>query len=91
MHNAHRLCGLTCYADGSRGGQPLTAVPYSEASNRQGEEIEELVAQPMTSVTSQVMGVHEVFEPSAKVKRKHCWNTGDEDANSNREYVEGGI
>ena len=29
----------------------------------------------MTSVTSQVMGVHEVFEPSAKVKRKHCWNT----------------
>ena len=45
----------------------------------------------MISVTSQVMGIHEVFEPSAKVKRKHCWNTGDEDANSNREYVEGGI
>ena len=40
---AHRLRGFTCYADGSRGGQPLTAVPYSEASNRQGEEIEELV------------------------------------------------
>ena len=38
----HRLRGLTCYADGSRGGQLLTAVPYSEASNRQGEEIEEL-------------------------------------------------
>lgn len=26
-----------------QGGQPLTAVPYSEAINRQGEEIEELV------------------------------------------------
>ena len=42
-------------------------------------------------VTSQVMAAHAVFEPSAKVKRKHCWNTGDEDANSNREYVESGI
>ena len=40
---AHRLCDLNCYADGSRGSQPLTAVTYSEASNRQGEEIEELV------------------------------------------------
>ena len=38
---AHRLRGFTCYADGSRGGQPLTAVPYSEASNRQGEELVE--------------------------------------------------
>jgi len=36
---AHRLRGFTCYADGSRGGQPLTSVPYSEASNLQGEEI----------------------------------------------------
>ena len=40
---AHRLRGLTCYANGSRGSQPLTAVTYSEASNRQGEKIEELV------------------------------------------------
>ena len=38
---AHRLRGFTCYAYGSRGGQPLTAVPYSEESNRQGEEIVE--------------------------------------------------
>ena len=45
----------------------------------------------MTSVTSQVMGVHEVFEPSAKVKRKYFLNTGDKDANSNREYVDGDI
>ena len=36
---AHRLRDLTRYAD----GQPLTAVTYSEASNKQGEEIEELV------------------------------------------------
>ena len=28
---APRLRGFTCYPDGSRGGQPLTAVPYSEA------------------------------------------------------------
>jgi ribonucleoside-diphosphate reductase alpha chain len=33
---AHGLRGLTFYADGSRGGQPLTSVPYSEASNQQG-------------------------------------------------------
>ena len=38
---AHRLRGFTWYADGSRGGQPLTAVPYHEASNRQGEELVE--------------------------------------------------
>ena len=38
---AHRLRGLTCDADGSRGGRPLTAVLYNEASNRQGEEIVE--------------------------------------------------
>ena len=37
----HRLRGFTCYADGCRGGQPLSAVPYSEASNRKGEEIED--------------------------------------------------
>ena len=40
---AHRLRGFTAHADGSRGGQPLTAVPYSEANNRQGEEIEEML------------------------------------------------
>ena len=45
----------------------------------------------MSKKVANVMGVHEVFEPSAKVQRKHCWNTGDEDANSNREYVEGGV
>lgn len=28
---APRLRGFTCYPDGSRGGQPLTAVPYDEA------------------------------------------------------------
>ena len=35
---AHRLRGFTCYADGSRGGQPLTPVDYNSAHNRQGEE-----------------------------------------------------
>lgn len=38
---AHRLRGFTCYPDGARGGQPLTAVPYSEAVERLGEEFEE--------------------------------------------------
>ena len=28
---APRLRGFTCYPDGSRGGQPLTSVPYTEA------------------------------------------------------------
>lgn len=28
---ASRLRGFTCYPDGSRGGQPLTSVPYEEA------------------------------------------------------------
>ena len=38
---ASRLRGFTCYADGSRGGQPLTSVPYSEAVSKLGEEFEE--------------------------------------------------
>jgi ribonucleoside-diphosphate reductase alpha chain len=38
---AHRLRGFTCYPDGSRGGQPLTSVRYSEARDKLGEEFEE--------------------------------------------------
>jgi ribonucleoside-diphosphate reductase alpha chain len=38
---APRLRGFTCYPDGSRGGQPLTAVPYKEAVDKLGEELEE--------------------------------------------------
>ena len=45
----------------------------------------------MISVTSQVMVVQVVIEPSAKAKRKHCLNTGDENAESNRENVDGDI
>jgi ribonucleoside-diphosphate reductase alpha chain len=33
---APRLRGFTCYPDGSRGGQPLTSIPYSEAQGRTG-------------------------------------------------------
>jgi ribonucleoside-diphosphate reductase alpha chain len=40
---AHRLRGFTCYPDGSRGGQPLTSVPYKEAVKQLGEEFEEHV------------------------------------------------
>lgn len=40
---AHRLRGLTLYPDGSRAGQPLTSVPYSEAVKQLGEEFEEHV------------------------------------------------
>lgn len=40
---ANRLRGFTCYPDGSRGGQPLTSVPYKEAVNKLGEEFEEHV------------------------------------------------
>jgi len=33
---APRIRGFTCYPDGSRGGQPLTEVPYSEAIKNKG-------------------------------------------------------
>jgi ribonucleoside-diphosphate reductase alpha chain len=35
---AHRLRGFTCYPDGSRGGQPLTPVAYTEAVKHLGTE-----------------------------------------------------
>lgn len=38
---APRLRGLTFYPDGSRGGQPLTSVPYSEAKGQEGVAYEE--------------------------------------------------
>lgn len=41
---AHRLRGFTAYADGSRGGQPLTSVPYKDAVKFLGEEFEENIA-----------------------------------------------
>jgi len=41
LEYAPKLRGLTCYPDGSRGGQPLTAVPYYEAKNRTGTVFDE--------------------------------------------------
>ena len=38
---APRLRGFTCYPDGSRGGQPLTEVPYEEALKHKGVIFEE--------------------------------------------------
>jgi ribonucleoside-diphosphate reductase alpha chain len=38
---APRLRGFTCYPDGSRGGQPLTEVPYEEALKHKGITYEE--------------------------------------------------
>lgn len=38
---APRLRGFTCYPDGSRGGQPLTAVPYKEAKSNGTAEYKE--------------------------------------------------
>jgi len=38
---APRLRGFTCYPDGSRGGQPLTPVPYREALDLQGQTFSE--------------------------------------------------
>ena len=40
---ASRLRGFTCYADGSRGGQPLNPVAYSEVIDKLGKEFEENV------------------------------------------------
>jgi len=39
---APRLRGFTCYPDGSRGGQPLTSVPYEEALQHKDVIYEEL-------------------------------------------------
>ncbi len=36
--HAPMLRGFTCYPDGSRGGQPLTSIPYSEAVRTTGME-----------------------------------------------------
>lgn len=38
---APRLRGFTCYPDGSRGGQPITEVPYAEAIQHKGVVFEE--------------------------------------------------
>ncbi len=38
---APRLRGFTCFPDGSRGGQPLTVVPYEEALKHKGVVFEE--------------------------------------------------
>jgi ribonucleoside-diphosphate reductase alpha chain len=40
---APRLRGFTCYPDGSRGGQPLTAVPYKEALEHKDTVYDEIV------------------------------------------------
>lgn len=49
---AHRLRGFTAYSDGSRGGQPLTVVPYKEAVDKLGETFEEaIVATDICDVT----------------------------------------
>lgn len=39
---APRLRGFTVYPDGSRGGQPITVVPYEEALQHKGVEYEEV-------------------------------------------------
>lgn len=38
---AHGLRGMTCYPDSSRGGQPITEVPYEEAVKHKGVVFEE--------------------------------------------------
>lgn len=38
---AHRLRGFTCYPNGARGGQPLTAVDYKTAIEHEGVVFEE--------------------------------------------------
>jgi ribonucleoside-diphosphate reductase alpha chain len=38
---AKDLRGFTCYPDGARGGQPLTAVPYEDVKDNIGQEFEE--------------------------------------------------
>jgi len=40
---APRLRGFTCYPDGSRGGQPLTSVPYEDAIKHKDAVYDEIV------------------------------------------------
>jgi ribonucleoside-diphosphate reductase alpha chain len=40
---ATRLRGFTCYPDGSRGGQPLTSVPYEEAVKHKDAIYDEVI------------------------------------------------
>lgn len=42
MRYLPHLRGITVYPDGARGGQPLTVVPYAEAKDWVGVEIEEV-------------------------------------------------
>lgn len=46
---APRLRGFTCYPDGSRGGQPLTEVPYEEAIKHSGIIYEENIDRACSS------------------------------------------
>lgn len=46
---APRLRGFTAYPDGSRGGQPLTEVPYEEAIKHKGIVFEENIDRACTS------------------------------------------
>ncbi len=39
---APRLRRFTCYPDGSRGGQPITTVPFNEAMDKSGLEFKEV-------------------------------------------------
>tara|TARA_B100001079_G_scaffold270376_1_gene284588 strand:- start:182 stop:1843 length:1662 start_codon:yes stop_codon:yes gene_type:complete len=39
---APRLRGFTCYPDGSRGGQPLTSIPYEDAIKHKGVIFDEV-------------------------------------------------
>lgn len=50
----HRLRGVTCYPDGARSGQPLTAVTYAEAHGQTGVTFEE---DPNNACASGVCGV----------------------------------
>jgi ribonucleoside-diphosphate reductase alpha chain len=38
---SHRLRGFTAYPNGARGGQPLTALPYSDVIGKEGNEYTE--------------------------------------------------
>jgi ribonucleoside-diphosphate reductase alpha chain len=55
---ATQLRGLTFYPDGSRGGQPLTQVPYQEALDKEGQTfLEDLEFLETTSCPSGACGI----------------------------------
>jgi len=60
MEYATKIRGVTCYPDGSRGGQPLTACDWDEAVAKQGEtfrENQKVIEEEMSGCSGGLCGI----------------------------------